>query len=170
MHGKESLWVAFFAICGVALLVVAGLKDVRYELDGLQAVSGKVIEAESRKQGRQSGYTLYVTLETGGRRILLRQDEVGGYAYRLAAGQLIRAWIDPQAADADNPPTHTVWQIERAGQVIMPVMEVGDELQDQMMWEFLMGGFVLACGLFLAARNWLRANHEAPRNERESKP
>jgi hypothetical protein len=169
---KKKPWIGVFVLVtgGIVLLLLAGLTQVRYDLEGLQAVSGRVIEADSRKPGRHSGYSLHLTVEAGGRRVLLEQQEVGGYAHRLAAGQSIRAWIDPQPARPGDLPVHTVWQIERGGQVVMPVLAVGDELHDRILWEYLLGGFLLISGLIVAAKNWPRAALDESVIESEARP
>jgi hypothetical protein len=165
---KPFLGALVLVAGGAAIVVLAGLTDVRYDLQGLQAVAGRVIEADSRKPGRHSGYSMHVTLEVDGRRLLLEQSEVGGYAHRLAPGQLIRAWIGPQTRDS-GPPVHRVWQIERGGQVVMPVMAVGDELYSQVLWEFLLGGFLVVSGLLWAAKTWPGAEPAVPTTESETR-
>jgi hypothetical protein len=164
---RKLLAAAVLVVCGAALLGLAGTSDIRFSLKDLKAVTGQVIEADSHKAGRYSGYALQVTLATADGRMRLQQSDVGGYAHRLAAGQQIRVWLDPASRREGPPPVYTVWQIERGREVVMPVMAVGDRLQEKMLWGFLSGGFLLVCGLFVAAKNWPRGpadeelSHEA---------
>jgi hypothetical protein len=167
---RQLLGGVVLIVCGAALLGLAGTSDIRFSLKDLTAVTGRVIEADSYKPGRHSGYELRVTLATADGRVRLQQSEVGGYAHRLAAGQEIRAWLDPATRRDGSPPTYTVWQIERGREVVMPVMAVGDRLQEDMLWEYLMGGFLLICGLYLAARNWPQHPPEEGAAKQEVRP
>ena len=153
------------AVLGIYLFAAVGYTDVRYRLDGLQHVDGQVIEAESYKPGRRSGYWLIVRLNTENGVLRLAQDSAGLYADRLAPGQRIRAWIDPRADDSTSPPTLRVWQIERGGAVVMPVMAVGDKVFDRMLWDSGYALIALLGGLYLVVRHLVQHEGDAQAGE-----
>lgn len=68
-YGKSSqgfyLGLLLVAL-GVYLFALIGFTEVRFSLKGLREVHGEVIEAESHKSGRRSGYWLIVKLWDSG--------------------------------------------------------------------------------------------------------
>jgi len=164
---RKELWVGILlAVMGCVLFATIGSTDVRYELKGLTRISGRVISAESYKPGRHSSYHLVVLLDTGSGPVRLSQQATGYFASRLAPGQTIRAWIDPHGDDTRQPPSRTVWQIERGSQVIMPVMEVGDRVLDRLLWDAGAALIPLVGGLLLIGRHLVRYHDDdSPQRE-----
>ncbi len=157
------------AALGVYLFALIGFTEVRYSLKGLREVHGQVIETESYKPGRRSGYWLNVKLQTESGVLRLTQDSAGRYADRLAPGQRIRAWIDPRVDDSTNPPSHRVWQIERGTAVVMPVMAVGDDVFSRMLWDSGYALIALLGGLYLVGRHLLQHSDEGGEAKEEGK-
>ncbi len=151
---------------GLALFFFVGSTDVRFDLQGLQEVRGRVIEAESHKPGRTSSYYLIVTLDTPEGVLRLSQQATGYFADRLSPGQNIRAWVNPQGSDPDHPPSRTVWQIERGSQIVMPVMEVGDRVLNRLLWDGGAALIPLLGGLFMVGRHLVRY-HDGDAQDRE---
>lgn len=164
---RKELWAGvLLAIMGCVLFATIGFTDVRYELKGLTPVSGRVVSAESYKPGRHSSFHLVVMLDTGNGVLRLSQQATGYFAQRLAPGQSIRAWIDPRGDDARQPPSRTVWQIERGSHVVMPVMEVGDRVLDRLLWDAGAALIPLIGGLLLVGRHLLRDQEDgSPQRE-----
>lgn len=153
-----GLLLVFLSGC---LFVVIGTTEVRFSLKGLEQVSGRVISAESYKAGRHRGYSLIVMLDTGGGVLRLSQEATGHFAHRLAPGQAIRAWVNPPDADSAKAAERRVWQIERGGTVVMPVMEAGDRVFDRLLWQGGAALIPLLGGLYLVARHWMRYHDQA---------
>jgi hypothetical protein len=153
---------------GVVLLFLVGSADVRFDLQGLQEVRGRVLHAESYKPGRHSSYQLVMTLDTGSGVVGLWQEANGYYAQFFAPGQLVRAWVNPEA-DAPQA-SHAVWQIERDGRVVMPVLDVGDRVFNRLLWDGGAALIPLLGGLFLVGRHVVRYHHDdgAGREEKKS--
>jgi hypothetical protein len=166
---KEFLIGLLLAGLGSMLFFTIGSTDVRYSLKGLREVHGRVIQAESHKPGRHSSYHLVVTLETANGPLRLSQQATGYYAQRLAPGQDIRAWVDPEGDGATLPASHAVWQIERGSQVVMPVMEVGDRVLNRLLWDAGSALIPLLGGLFLIGRHLVRYHDDGHKGEEEAK-
>ena len=153
-----GLLLVFLSGC---LFVGVGTTEVRFSLKGLEQISGRVISAESYKAGRHSGYSLIVMLDTGSGVLRLSQEATGYFAYRLAPGQAIQAWVNPPDPDSAKPAERRVWQIERGGTVVMPVMEAGDRVFDRLLWQGGAALIPLLGGLYLVARHWMRYHERA---------
>jgi hypothetical protein len=152
---------------GLALFFFVGSTDVRFDLQGLQEVRGRVIEAESHKPGRRSSYHLVVTLDTGSGMLRLSQEATGYYAQHLAPGQHIRAWVNPPSAEPGQSSSRTVWQIERGSQIVMPVMDVGDRVLNRLLWDGGSALIPLLGGLFLVGRHLVRYHDGDDAQDRE---
>ena len=152
---------------GVVLFFLVGSTDVRFDLQGLQEVRGRVLHAESHKPGRHSSYQLVMTLDTGSGVVRLWQEANGYYAQFFAPGQQVRAWVDP-AADAPQA-SHAVWQIERNGRVVMPVLDVGDRVFNRLLWDGGAALIPLLGGLFMVGRHLSRYHGEAAASPEEGK-
>jgi hypothetical protein len=153
---KQFLIGLLLAGLGCALFFFVGSTDVRFDLQGLQEVRGRVIEAESYKPGRHSSYQLLVKLDTGSGVLRLSQEASGYFADRLSPGQSIRAWVNPPSDDQVQSSSRTVWQIERGSQVVMPVMEVGDRVLNRLLWDGGSALIPLLGGLFMVGRHLAR--------------
>lgn len=165
-QSRKQFWVGLLlAFMGCLLFATIGFTDVRYDLKGLQAVSGRVIHAESYKPGRHSSYHLIVTLDTPGGVVRLAQQATGYFSDRLAPGQAIRAWVDPKPGERAGQASFTVWQIERGSQVVMPVMEVGDRVLDRLLWDAGAALIPLLGGLLLVGRHLVRYHDSHAREE-----
>jgi hypothetical protein len=144
-------------LIGLAIAaVIAEYPDVRYDIAGLQEVRGRVVGIESVRK-RMQGHTLEVALATANGVVQLKQNSVGAsYSGRIAPGQDIRAWVSPRDSGANGPPTYPVWQIERGGRVVMPALDVGDQVLDG--YKTLCGGLLIALlgGGYLVARHLMR--------------
>jgi hypothetical protein len=143
-------------LAGLALFFFVGSTDVRFDLEGLQEVRGRVLEAESYKPGRHSSYQLVVKLDTGSGVLRLSQEATGYFAGRLTPGQSIRAWVNPPSGDQVQSSSRTVWQIERGSQIVMPVMEVGDRVLNRLLWDGGAALIPLLGGLFMVGRHLVR--------------
>lgn len=154
---------------GVAMFFLLGHTEVRYELRGLEEVRGRVLTAESYKPGRRSSWHLRVSLQTDSGILRLDQQAAGHYSHRLVPGQAVRAWIVPSAPGEPASEWRTVWQIEQEGRVVMPVMEVGDRVLNDLIWNGAMALVPLLTGLFLVGRHLVRYHEEdeSPRQEGE---
>ncbi len=154
--GKGLSGGAVLIVCGILMLMVAGLHEVRYTLDGLETVSGTIISVDSNKPSRSSGYRLQLTLASGNSKLYLTQDEIGFVAGRLRPGQAIRAWVTAGAESDGDISSRTVWQIERGREVVISVLQVGDELHQQQMHEFGLAAFLLLSGIGTLVWYWPR--------------
>ncbi len=158
LTGVQLFMMGLLALAGVAALVIAATMEVRYSVDGLDAVSGTVLEAESIHRGRTGGRELRVMLRTADGPVELRQDLVGSYAYRLRRGDTVRAWVEQRPRNAEgSAAVRSVWQIERGGRMLMPVAEVQGERN---VWRFLMfatGVVLLLTGLYYLGRALLQS-------------
>jgi len=154
---------------GLVLFFLVGSTDVRFDLQGLQEVRGRVIEAESYKPGRTGSYHLIVTLDTPEGVLRLSQQATGYFADRLARGQNIRAWVNPPSAEPGQAASRTVWQIERGSQVVMPVMEVGDRVLNRLLWDGGAALIPLLGGLFMVGRHMVRYHDDNARDRSEGK-
>ena len=151
---KQFFVGLLLAAMGVVLFFLIGSTEVRFDLQGLKEVRGRVLHAESHKPGRHSSYQLVMTLDTGSGVVRLWQEANGHYAQFFAPGQHVRAWVNP-VADAPQE-SHAVWQIERDGREVMPVMEVGDRVFDRLLWDGGAALIPLLGGLFMIGRHLAR--------------
>jgi hypothetical protein len=156
---KQFLVGLLLAAMGIVLFLLIGSTEVRFDLQGLKEVRGRVLHAESYKPGRHSSYQLVMTLDTGSGAVRLWQEASGYYAQFFTPGQQVRAWISPES-DEQMPPSHRVWQIQRGSQVVMPVMEVGDRVFNRLLWDGGAALIPLLGGLFMIGRHLARYHAE----------
>ncbi len=135
---------------------IASYPDIRYDIAGLQVMRGRIVAIDTPKS-RLEGYRLIVELATEKGVVQLSQRAVGGpFGNAISAGQDIRAWVGPRDGDVKGTPTYPVWQIERGGKVVMPALDVGDQVLSKFLTLCVGLLIPLAGGLYLVGRHLLR--------------
>jgi hypothetical protein len=156
LDSEGALYIGLFLVALPVLAAIVGYPEIRYDVAGLQEMRGQVMEVDTRRS-RLEGYTLLIGLATENGAVQLSQRAVGGpYGDKLAPGQHIRAWVGPRDTGQKGAPAYPVWQIERNGKVVMPVLDVGDHVLSKYLT--LCGGLLipLVGGLILVGRHLLR--------------
>ncbi len=156
LDSEGQFYIGLFFVVLPVIAVIVGYPEVRYDVAGLQEMRGTVVAVDTPKS-RLEGYRLIVGLATENGPVQLSQRAVGGpFGNAISAGQNIRAWVGPRDGDVKGTPTYPVWQIERNGRVVMPALDVGDQVLSKFLTLCIGLLIPFSGGLYLVGKHLLR--------------